>query len=117
MPKDIAHAITELIADLGDPVVRRPAVRARITAILDERDLSIGRAENMIGCLVHRTIEPIASHRLRHAKTSSSHWTPRHSASGALCRTTDNGVRVFFGVTAAHSLNPGDHNGVSVSGP
>jgi hypothetical protein len=72
MPEDVAQAIAELVADLGDPLVRRPAIRARIAAVFDERDRRVGRAEDMVVCLVDRTVEPIAQPCLRHPKTSPS---------------------------------------------
>ena len=68
MPKDVAQTLAQLVADLGDLLVGRPAVRARIAAVLDEGDWSIGGAEDMIVCLVHRPIQPVVWPCLRHSE-------------------------------------------------
>ena len=38
MPENIEQLLAELIADLGDAIVGGAAVRARVAAILDQRD-------------------------------------------------------------------------------
>ena len=51
VPEDVAQAVAELVARFGDALVGRPAVRARVAAVLDERDLGIawGRAHGPSG--------------------------------------------------------------------
>jgi hypothetical protein len=64
--EDIAQPIAELVADLGDLLVGRPAVGAAVAAVLDQRDLGVGGAKHMVVGLVHRTIEPIVQPGSRH---------------------------------------------------
>ena len=68
MAEDIAHAVAELIAHLGDPLVSRAAIGACVAAIFDERDGGVRRTENVIGLVVHWPIEPIARRQVRHAR-------------------------------------------------
>ena len=57
MAEGVADAVAELVACLRDALVGSPAVRARIAAVLDQRDLGIGGAEDVVLLVVHRTIE------------------------------------------------------------
>ena len=57
VPEHVAQAVAELVADLGDAVVGRAAIGAGIAAVLDERDLCVGRPEDMVAAFVHRRVE------------------------------------------------------------
>jgi len=69
MAEDVAQAIAELVAHFGDPLVGRAAIGAGVASIFDERDGCIRWAENVVGLLVHRPVEPISPRCVRHAKT------------------------------------------------
>ena len=64
--EDVAKAFAKLVANLGDPVVGRPAMRAGIAAVLDQGDRGIPRAEDVIASCVHRRVEPVVQRGLRH---------------------------------------------------
>ena len=53
----VADAVAKLVARLRDALVGSPAVRARVAAVLDERDLGIGGAEHVVRLVVDRTVE------------------------------------------------------------
>ena len=59
MAEDVAQAIAELVANLGDLLVGGPAVGTVVAAVLDQRDLGVGGTQHMVVGLVDRTIEPI----------------------------------------------------------
>ena len=67
MPEHVAQALAEIVADLADLFVGRPAVRTRVAAVLDERDLGVGGTEDVIVGDVHGPIEPITQPCLRHS--------------------------------------------------
>jgi hypothetical protein len=61
----LADAVAELVAYLRDALVGSPAVRARVAAVLDKRDLGIGGAEHVVLLVVDRTVEaPWRDHEL-----------------------------------------------------
>ena len=66
MPEGVADAVAEFVARLRDELVGGPAVRARVAAVLDERDLGIGRAEHVVRLVVHRTVEAAGRDRELH---------------------------------------------------
>ncbi len=66
--EDVAQAIAELIADLGDPFVRRTAIRAGVAAVFDKGDRRVVTAQNVIGRFVDGPIEPVASREV-HIRT------------------------------------------------
>jgi hypothetical protein len=72
MTEDIAHAVAELIAHLGDPLVSRTAIGACVAAIFDERDGGVRGTENVVGLVIHWPIEPIAQRHVRHRKIPRS---------------------------------------------
>ena len=57
MPKHMAQPIPEVVSKLGNFLVGRSAVRARVAAVLDERDLRMGGPEDMVVSLVHWAVE------------------------------------------------------------
>ena len=57
MAEGVADAVAKLVACLRDALVGSPAVRARVAAVLDERDLGIGGAEHVVRLVVDRTVE------------------------------------------------------------
>lgn len=68
VPEHVTQAIAEELVDLGDEIVRRPAVRARVAAVLDERDLGAGGAEDVIVRPDHPPVQPVGPGYLRHAR-------------------------------------------------
>ncbi len=60
MTKDIAQTVAELIADIGDVLVGRAAVRAGIAAVLDKGDGCAVGAENVV-VGAHRPVKPVGS--------------------------------------------------------
>jgi hypothetical protein len=62
--------IAELIARLRHGLVGSPAVRSRVAAVLDERDLGIGRAERVVRLVVDRTVEAARWNHELHCRTS-----------------------------------------------
>ena len=69
MAEHIAHAVAELIAHFGDPLVGGAAIGAGVAAIFDQRDGGAPRSQDMVGSVIHRPIQPIAGRQVRHAKT------------------------------------------------
>ncbi|MGY4281159.1 hypothetical protein ACVWXO_000379 [Bradyrhizobium sp. LM2.7] len=57
VPEGVADTVAKLVACLRDTLVGGPAVRARVAAVLDERDLGIGGAEHVVRLVVDRTVE------------------------------------------------------------
>jgi hypothetical protein len=60
MPKDVSQPIAKLRPDVRNPFVGGTAMRTRIAAIFDERDVGIERTEDVIVCGVYGPLEPIA---------------------------------------------------------
>jgi hypothetical protein len=67
MPEHVAQPLAELVAHLGELIVGRAAVGAGVAAVLDQRHLRTGRAEDVIVGLVDRPIEPVVQPWPRHA--------------------------------------------------
>ena len=67
MAEDVAQAVAEAIADLGDLLVGRPAVRAVVAAVLDQGDLCRRGAEDVVDRFVDRTVEPVVCRCLGHS--------------------------------------------------
>src|SRR5690606_16561335 len=59
MPEHITEPIAELIADLRDLFVGRAAIRAVVTAVFDQRNRRVWRAEHVIVIRIYRPIEAI----------------------------------------------------------
>jgi hypothetical protein len=58
VPVYVAHTVAEAVADVGDALVGGAAVPAVVAAVFDQRDIGIGRTQDMVVCLVDRAIEP-----------------------------------------------------------
>lgn len=57
MVEGVADPVAKLAPRLRDARVSRPAGRAGVATILDERNLGIARAEHVFGLVVDLTIE------------------------------------------------------------
>ena len=62
--KDVADALAELIADLGDAFVGGAAIGAGIAAIFDEGDFGVRGAEGVVVGFVDGAVEPVAQYHL-----------------------------------------------------
>ena len=66
VPQGLADTVVELVARLRGVLVGSPAVRSRVAAVLDERDLGIGRAEHVVRLVVDWTVEAAGRDRELH---------------------------------------------------
>ena len=81
--KDVAHAIAELVAHLGDALVGRAAIGAGVAAIFDQRDGGARRPKDVVEPFIDRPIEPIGRRQLRHADTPSPAHTMKTISTGS----------------------------------
>src|SRR5579871_3226974 len=79
MAKDVAQLVPELVAHFENALVRRPAIGARVAAVLNERDRRVGAAEEMVARIVDRAVEPVGARRVAHRRILS----PAARAGGA----------------------------------
>ena len=61
MTIDVTQTITESVAQTPDHFMRGVAIRADVASVLDERDLGVGRTEDVIAVWVDGAIEPLCS--------------------------------------------------------
>jgi hypothetical protein len=62
----IAEPVAQPVAHLGDARIRRPAMRAGIAAIFDERDRRVIFSEHMVARGIDAPVEPIVEPPARH---------------------------------------------------
>jgi hypothetical protein len=81
MAKNILETIAQLTADLSDALVRCTAMWAGVTAVLDQRDRRVRRADNMIPPGVDGPGETIRRRWLRRLTTFHSllRWMHPHA--------------------------------------
>ena len=66
LPKYVAQAIAEAIAQLRDLLVRSAAVGTRVAAVFDQRDVAVVGTEHMVVARVDRPVEPAGVRCLGH---------------------------------------------------
>ena len=79
--EDVAQPVAEPVAHLGDACIRRPAMRAGIAAIFDERNRRVVFSEHMVARGIDGPIEPVVEPPARHvyfsaaaSRSTSSAW-------------------------------------------
>ena len=123
VPEHVAQAVAEAVAQLRDLLVRRAAVRAGVAAVLDERQVRAGRAEDVVAARVHGAVQPVCECAFgrRHGLTSAgcraardevgalarSRSAPSHLRSGAPGFNVEEGGRVEVRGRAAARGAPG----------
>ena len=65
LAEHVAQAIAEAIAELRDLLVGGAAVRARVAAVFDQREVGASGAEHMVAARIDRVVELVVSSRHR----------------------------------------------------
>ena len=60
VPEHVRQAIAEFVPKVDDALMRGAAMRTGVAAIFDERDRSVGIAEDMVFLGIDRRIEPLS---------------------------------------------------------